>query len=144
MDTDSYNRAVSEWARGVYRALKSRTKVFTHGKSGGSSSLLSGRTELKLASSLGRRTKKVYGEIEMVGFTFERHGVFVAKGVGKGYKMVAGQVMRTAGGPAVSVRVPKDWFNPVINARIMDLADIAANYHADMAVEEMREKIKIR
>ena len=47
----------------------------------------------------------------------ERHGVFVHKGVGKGYKMMNGMVVRYATSPVGpnGPRVPVDWFNVIID-----------------------------
>lgn len=81
---------------------------------------------------------------ESLSFTFQRHGVFVHKGVGRGYQMINGKVVRTAKNPLKEGslgRVPQDWFNKVIDANTNTLANKVAEVNADAAVNALRMKI---
>lgn len=65
-----------------------------------------------------------------ISFKFPRHMVFVHKGVGKG-------VPAGIAGTSATKRQPKEWFNPVIEARIDKLATIAAENVADYIVADI-------
>ena len=56
-----------------------------------------------------------------LGFNFNRYGVFVEKGVGKGYKMVNGVVVKYGKGISMNPRLPNMWFNPTIRALLPEL-----------------------
>lgn len=81
-----------------------------------------------------------------VGVRFARHGVFLHYGAGRGYGGRIGsrwidrlghtkETNKESLGKAGTGKRPiKDWFNPVLDSHIEELADIAANYCADMIV----------
>ena len=85
--------------------------------------------ERKLADSIAAKTKEEYGAIERVSFTFERHGVFVHKGVSRGH-------------PITSPREKIEWFNPVIERYVPELANKLAELNADAAVDATKMKIR--
>ncbi len=66
--------------------------------------------------------KYKYGIPERIRLSFPRHYVFVEKGVGKGRKINSGK------------ETPKPAINPAIEANIEQLADIAADNLADVAI----------
>ena len=101
------------------------------------------QTEKKLAASIMSKVGKEFGLANYVGFSFERHGVFVHKGVGRGYLSDGkGFVTRTAKYPArIRERIAVEWFNPVLDRNIPILADELANINADAAVNATRMKI---
>ncbi len=99
------------------------------------------RTEHKLAQSITSKTRKDYGEINTISYSFERHGVFVHKGVGRGYEAQNGFVVRTAKGPKTADRKPAEWFNPVLDAYIPELANEIAKVNADAVLNTARVKI---
>ena len=68
-----------------------------------------------------------YGEIFRIAIAFRREGIFVHKGVGRGYKMQGGQVVKTSKSQGFN-RQPKPWFNPVIEANIGELDQIIHSY----------------
>jgi len=71
--------------------------------------------ESKLFLSVNSKTQKDYGAIDGVGFLFERHGVFVHKGVGRGYRADGTiSVKHPSGNP----RVPREWFNPIMQQKV--------------------------
>ncbi len=60
--------------------------------------------EFKLILSLDSRSHREFGAIDGVGFLFEWHGVFVHKGVGRGYKADGSvSVKHPSGNPRVPV-----------------------------------------
>ena len=83
--SDEYNARVSNWGYHVAQKLKA------------SIGMLMNKGKGDLLKSLRTKTKKEYGEIDRVTYGFQRHGVFVHKGVGRGYKMIGGKVMRVSG-----------------------------------------------
>lgn len=106
-DAKAQNEAVSKWASMVQRKLYDRTSWFDHGKS--RTTNRPGRIEKNLGDSIKSVTKKSYGVIDRVTYTFERHGVFVHKGVGRGYEMQGGMVVRTAKCEDPATRQPTWW-----------------------------------
>jgi hypothetical protein len=68
-----------------------------------------------------------YGEIYRLGFSFPREGIFVHKGVGSGYVMRNGVVVKTSKSTGFN-RQPKPWFNPVIESFIPELGEIIKEY----------------
>jgi len=101
------------------------------------------------------------GVLQRVSFSFPRHGVFFQKGVGRGYIMQGGKVVRgsnpskeTKAYAASKNRVagkvlkqgsmnrqPQDWFNAVIDQNVPALADIVSKYMADATVNATHMKI---
>ncbi|MDH7463974.1 hypothetical protein QEG73_21915 [Chitinophagaceae bacterium 26-R-25] len=67
--------------------------------------------------SLSDRLYQRNGIVNRISFKFPRHLIFVHKGVGRGTPI--SRVGQTG-------RQPKEWFNPVIDHRIEQLADIVA------------------
>ena len=65
--------------------------------------------EFKLRA--GERIDKNTGIIDSIGFSFERHGIFVEKGVGKGRGINSGKTN------------PMPWFNPIMDEEVPLLAD---------------------
>lgn len=65
------------------------------------------------------------GTISRITFKFPRHMVFVHKGVGRG---------RPASNPGKG----KEWFNPVIEEKIDDLATRVANALGDVVVNNLK------
>jgi hypothetical protein len=145
-DIAENNAIFQNWVPKVRRALKTSARRFSDGKSQGF--VTRGRvkgnihTEGKLAQSITSKTKKDYGSVELVSFNFERHGVFIHKGVGRGYEMVSGKVIRTAKGPQTGTRVPEEWFNPVLDRYLPELADKLAELDANIAVNATKVKIR--
>jgi hypothetical protein len=151
-DSKEQNQAVSKWASMVQRRLRDRTSVFVHGKDGTISR--PGRIERNLNDSIKSLTKKSYGVIDRVTYTFERHGVFVHKGVGRGYEMQGGMVIRTAKsedpatrqptwwGDDPRPRLPNEWFNPLLEQTLPELADKLAIINADAVLNATRMLIR--
>ena len=129
-----------------------RTSWFDHGKQGTINR--PGRIEKNLGDSIKSVTKKQYGVIDRVTYTFERHGMFVHKGVGRGYGMQGGMVVRTAKsedpatrkttwwGDDPRPRLPNEWFNPLLEQTLPELADKLAEINADAVLNGTRMMIK--
>jgi hypothetical protein len=92
------------------------------------------KERLRLAQEVSlRATTKEYirrknGEIEKVGFAFERHGIFLARGVGKGRPIGTDQAKKAA----------KDWLTPELDLLLDEIADLIADGYADIVVAELR------
>ncbi len=147
MEYDEFNKRIEEWVGSTRTRLKQQI------------STLSMKGKGALLRSLQGKTHQDYGEIDRISYTFLRHGVFFHKGVGRGYPMMGGRVVRgfkfdsrlarkRSGKPAYIIldreikRHPKEWFNPVLDQEVPRLADLVAELKADMAVDSL--KIKIR
>lgn len=151
-DSQEQNEAVSKWASMVQRRLRDRTSYFAYGKQGTTNR--PGRIEKNLGDSIKSITKKSYGVIDQITYTFERHGVFVHKGVGRGYKMQGGMVIRTAKsedpatrqptwwGDDPRPRLPNEWFNPLLEQTLPELADKLAIINADAVLNATRMMIR--
>jgi hypothetical protein len=85
----------------------------------------------KYTGSLSRYMRDRYfrraGILNAVGFKMPRHGVFVEKGVGRGYPA----------GHSKLGRKPKPWFNPVMEMEVPRLANIAAKHGVDIAAKRI-------
>jgi hypothetical protein len=150
ISVDDFNKNVRSWSVSI------RSKIYRNApvKSG------------SLRKSITQRIKKIYGESSRVTFNFERHGVFVHYGVGRGYirmgnDVVPGRKLNTSesnsmlkrgdnkrdinkmrivfGGSAK--RKPNDWFDVEIKFGIRQLADIAQSYYGDKAMNAILQKI---
>ncbi|MBD9179609.1 MAG: hypothetical protein EGP82_10635 [Odoribacter splanchnicus] len=141
-----FNKSVAGWSKRFENGLKSQIRA------------LSQKGKGDLLRSLRGRTYKRDGEIDRIGYGFERHGVFWQKGVGKGYVMQNGFVQR---GRKVRIgrsmhdkrtdfravagqinRRPKDWFNGPLGKGVEELADIVVEHYADRTVNATRMQIK--
>ena len=135
------NAIVRKWISMVQKRLKLNTSALTHGKN--QSRFHHGRLERKLSDSLKSQTKQMYGVIDQASIIFERHGVFVHKGVGRGYKMVGGTVVRTAKSVvSLTTRVPREWFNPAIDQLMPELIEKLEQINADAVINATRLVIK--
>lgn len=161
VDYKKQNNAVRRWASAVERLLAGSARRFINGKK--TSTERPGRTEKKLAESIRKSSRSNFGQIDRVLFYFERHGVFVHKGVGRGYKMKGGVVVKTASNSramlvnnhfsihdrinarekmGVKTRHPSEWFNPVLNNMVPELANKIAEINVDAVVNATRMMIK--
>lgn len=131
-DVNSYNAVINNWKNNTRRRAKGNVLRMTKSEI---------PSPKPLAQNLGSVARKDSGEIFMVGFQFPRHGVFVHKGVGRGYPMQGGKVVRTAKGVQTAVRKEKDWLNSEIEKGLPDLADKIVELKADAAVVATRAKI---
>ena len=144
LGTVRQNELIEMWVPKVRRALRSSAKWFTDGKTEPFVLRDKGnQVEKHLAESIGSYTKKDFDAITKIAFKFERHGVFVHKGVGRGYRANGGGfVNRTAKHPARGPeRVAVEWFNPVLDRFLPELVEKIARINADAVVNSTAMKI---
>lgn len=145
--TEQYNERINQWVRQ------------TRGKLKQSIATLSMKGKGQLVRSLTGVTKKDFGQIESIVYSFNRYGVFFHKGVGRGYVMSGGKVIRgysmdskvsrqqRGNKNVISVggelkREPKEWFNPILDREVPRLADMVTEMRADMALDAAIIKIR--
>lgn len=120
------NDVVKKWRTKVMRSLKSAASRFPDGKS--ESMVQRGqitgfiRNEEKLAKSIGSRIKNVAGMPDTISFTFERHGIFVDRGVGRSHSKS-------------NPRGANQWINPAITRHVDELADNIAELDANASIK---------
>ena len=139
---EEHNKVVEAWAPKVRTRLKSNALVLLPDGKDKNSVIRGNRTEMKLAASITSKVKKEFGIVDRISFNFERHGVFVHKGVGRGYKISGGTVVRVAKGKETTSRKPVEWFNPVLEQMLPELADRLAEVNADAVLNVSRMMIK--
>lgn len=137
--TAQYNAELTEWLRSTknkeFREIKKLTKEY----SGNS---------LKLLRTL---TRKFYGEINRLTFSFPVYMIFVHKGAGRGYGgNKSGQFTSATGGKRITdrksmgrmgthLRQPKPWFNPIVEQEFPKLQDIVATYKARVILKSIQK-----
>jgi len=145
ISSDEFNARVASFGTGMGQKIRGRI------------SMLSNKGKGDLLKSFRLKTRKFYGEIDKLSYTFLQHGVFWHKGVGRGYTMVSGKVVRVSGSESAREgkayasfknrvfspkiisdvafnRKPEEWFNPVIESDLDRLADLVSEMRADQAV----------
>jgi hypothetical protein len=124
-----HNEAVNKFKSKVLRGLKASAAGFSHGKSKPFITRkrkgLPDQTEKKIMNSISSRTRMDGEMIESVSFSFERHGIFVIKGVSRKHNVK-------------NPRVLKDWTNSVLDKETPILADKIAEITADRLVLKLR------
>ena len=136
------NAVILAWVPQVRTKLVGSARWFTDGKT--EPMVMRGlgpkrRKELKLAASIRSKTRQMYGEIDTITFTFERHGVFVHKGVGRGYPIGGSGIIKN---PSGRTRVAVEWFNHILDADMPELANRIAEINADAVLNSARAMIK--
>lgn len=131
-----FNRNVEEWSEKSKIALRSSIKTLV-------------RRDVYLSDSLKAYlyydTK--YGrEVSRVGFSFAREGIYIHKGAGRGQGGIIGgrwidkygrqrsRSTESAGLQGHGNRKPIPWFDPVIENRMTQLADLVSEYSATMQI----------
>lgn len=90
--------------------------------------------------------RKYASEVNRVGFSFVREGIYIHKGAGRGqgghiggrwidrYGNQKTRAEESAGKQGKGNRQPILWFDPVIDNRLPQLADLVADYSATMQI----------
>lgn len=121
-----FNEYIQRWAKHTLMELKDSIQYREIGETG------------QLYQSLKARFKKQL-TINRIGFWFRPQGVYIEKGVGRGYNMVGGAVVRTARTrQTLRPRKPNPWFNPTIKDAIPDLEAIVAKYYDSAVINAVR------
>lgn len=143
LEQQKYNSDLGRWGRNTRnRALQEVQKI---------TKKYSGHSRSDLKSS----TRKFYGEVNRISFSFPVYMVFVHKGAGRGYGgSKTGLFSSAQGGKGVTnpksmgkmgtgLRQPKPWFNPIIEQEYDKLAGIVAEYKGNRVLKEV-QKVLIR
>ncbi len=141
IDIDAFNKEVRIWGNKVAGILRDVVRSSFHrGKDQSvtyKSGIHKGKVEGKLANSLRARFRKERGgaQIEVIGFNLERHGVFLQKGVGRGYVAQGDGVARIAkSDESTRYRFKKDWFNSTLDNNIQSLSNTIVKHTGDAIV----------
>lgn len=133
-----FNDDIDAWRIDVTRQLRGNVRMLV-------------KQDELLSSSIDSNVYKKNGEPVRLGFSFEREGIYIHKGAGRGqggfrggskwidrygklkktnphsfYKMGTGN------------RKPIRWFDPIIDKNLPALADVVAEYAADMQIDASR------
>ena len=125
---ESFNKDIVSWGHRTRQTILGKIPKGRHA---------SGAKEEPLARSFRMNTSKTFGEIDRIGFSFSLHGVFLQKGVGRGYiskrnPKTKSTDFRTI--PGVISRRKLDWFNGPLQSRFENLSDLVAEHKADQAI----------
>ena len=141
---DQFNESVRNWT--VVTRRKMRTNIQSETKQ--DSKEWKGRKSKKLSQSISYRFRKQFGSISSIRYSFERHGVFLHYGVGRGYVRSGNTVVRgkRTGKNSKEIsngginRTPVDWFDVEIRTGLRALADAAQEYYGDMALQSILDQ----
>lgn len=137
MDTAKFNQEVRSWTSDSRRKLKNEVLRLVLNVGPGHDNLKSSN-------------KSYSGEINQIGFSFPYYMVFVHKGAGRGYGgnktgfFTNKRGGKTATNPLSSGRmgtgrrIPKPWFNPVIEEKFPILAGLIAEYHGGKQIDNIQ------
>ena len=153
MTKEEFETLLRAWGDMVRNDMRQRLGS-THG---------SGDLAKNIKVSIGESRKT---STHFVGFKFNRYGVFVAYGVGRGWIRQDGQVVagsRVKKGSELHEQLKKrgysnrdirkyavgggksrksiDWFDSAIRDNVEMLADLASEYYGDYSMEQMVEKL---
>jgi hypothetical protein len=132
-----FNTDVKEWADDSKRDLRVSIKSLV-------------KRDVYLSDSLRANLyydRKYASEVNRVGFSFVREGVYIHRGAGRGQGGVIGgrwidrhgkqkeRSADSAGLQGTGKRKPIRWFDPVIDRRLPVLADIVSDYSATMQID---------
>jgi len=148
---EEYNKRITAWGSSLGNKIRTSIRSLTSKGKG------------DLLKSLRLKTVKWYGEVDLLAYHFVRHGIFAHKGVGRGYYIEGGIVLRgnkpgkvltaktfdvnfklhraVLRSPGIN-RKPVEWFNPVVSENIESLADLIAEMDADRMVNATKILIK--
>lgn len=156
MTKEKYELLLKDWADRAKTLMEGNLSGSTHGKG-------DLKKTLRVKVKENRRTSG-----HRIGFSFNRYGVFVHYGVGRGWIRQGNTVVRGSrvkkdgilykklqrrGYRAKDIRKfvvdrtggkgrhPVDWFDSVLQAHIQELADIASEFYGDNAMEQLGEML---
>lgn len=138
--TEAYNRGLNKEVQNDYNNELRQFWNEVASELRSSASLMV-RENKFLSNSIRANVYKKDGEVNKLGFAFRREGVFLQKGVGRGYVMQGNTVVKTSSTPGFNRRQVL-WFNPVIERNIPKLHEIVAKYYKDLTINTTRIYIK--
>lgn len=141
---DQFNESVKNWT--VVTRRKMRANIQSGTKHAGKE--WKGRKSKKLSQSISYRFRKQFGSISSIRYSFERHGVYLHYGVGRGYVRSGNTVTRgkRSGNNSKDIsngainRTPVDWFDVEIRTGLKTLADAAQEYYGDLALKSILDQ----
>ena len=142
-----FNEQVKGWTTSVRRKIVASAPVGVGHNS-------ANRQTKKLAQSITYGLRFEFGSVSRIRFSFERHGVFVQYGVGRGYIRSGGAVVRgfvtkrkgnkpektTTSSEGIN-RHPVDWYDSNITEGLPELANYTQEYYGDMAMQSILSKL---
>ena len=135
-ELQEFNRNVEEWTEKSKQALRLSIQSMV-------------KRNVYLSDSLKGNVyydSKYAKEANRVGFSFAREGIYIHKGAGRGQGGIIGGrwidrygKMQTRAGTSAGLqgqgnRKPIRWFDPVIDKRLPQLADLVSDYSATMQI----------
>lgn len=104
---ERFNKEAKAWARATTRSFRSSVP----------------RGSGTLAGSVGAKTyaSRESLAVEAMRFTFERHGIYIEHGVGKGRPV----------GSSQANAAKQEWLGPVLETRISQLEDLIDQHYGD-------------
>lgn len=123
---EALNNEVSSWSRSTRNQLVQELHRLNIRQTG------------QLIKRISYRLRKADFQVERISYRFLRYGVFVEKGVGRGYSIERVKATTLLVGGMSGKRRPKRWFNPVMDERIPDLADQVAKHSADINAKRLK------
>lgn len=84
--------------------------------------------QVRLRKSIKEFVLRKGGDFQKIGFSFERKGIFLERGVGK----------RRPVGSAKAQAAARPWLEPVLDPFVDEIADIIANGYADIVQGRLR------
>jgi len=131
-----FNADVRSWAKDATRSLKSNVSAVID-------------NDEELSKSIKAKVSTYKREVSKVGFAFVREGIYAHKGAGAGYGgFKGGSKWINAKGETKTTnpksfmkmgtgnRKQRQWFDPVIEQKIPQLADMVADYDATMVLNQ--------
>lgn len=132
-----FNQSVKNWAKQTSQKLKASVRSMID-------------RDLLLSDSVTPRVyydRKYAREANRIGFSFVREGIYVHKGAGKGHGGTKGSKWYNLKGERKETqlsslmkmgtgnRQPKEWFNPIIEGELPQLADLVTDYSASLILD---------
>ncbi len=81
--------------------------------------------KIPLKDALKRTLRKQFGSIDRISYNMPRSAIFLHKGVSRGHGIA-------------NPRQAKEWYSPVVDKNIDNLADIVADGQGNMIIKEFR------
>jgi len=138
--TDRYQRSLNEEALAAYNKKLKDFWAEVQSELRSSADLMV-RKNKYLGKSIKGNLYYDMGEVFKLGFSFRPEGVYIHKGVGRGYIASGGSVVKTSRSSGFN-RHPQIWFNPVIERNIERLKEIVIEYHKELTINTTRIFIK--
>jgi hypothetical protein len=122
---DAFNNEVKRWAAATKQQLLFAVASLNLAER----AQLDG--EIKLIKSIGAKAYKRGGLVERIAIQFERKGIFVERGVGRGRPV----------GSAKANALQRPWLGPTLESAVPALADSIIEEYADLIAASLRVSI---